>query len=116
MGKLFEDIELVVEVVIHHHYAVILFQLLSQSFAVVKALAGGACQLEIGVGLADIVLQNGGYHDSLVEAVICKAHDHVAELVAEVLLFQSRICECEADGYAPVVERLQHHLHEFLVA
>ena len=95
--------------------AVILSQFLLQLYRVGDPLAGGACELVFRVVVADIVLQYGRHNDTFVHAVVCHGHDHIAEVIAEVLLFQCGICKCKAERYASVVESLDDAFHEVLV-
>ena len=113
---LFEDIELVVKVVIENDYVVILFHFLIHLIGIGDTLAGRACKLEIGVVLADIVLQQGRIDDTFVKTVICNVHHEIAELVAEVFLFELGVSESKAEGYALAVEILCNALYEFLCA
>ena len=113
---LLEDIELVVEVVIEHHYVVVLFHFRSECFGIGKTLAGGAGELVARVVLPDILLEYGRYDDTLVHAVIAYVHDHIAEFIAQVLLFKHRICKGEAERYALIVEVTGNALDEVLLA
>ena len=66
--------------------------------------------------MTDIVLQQRRHNDSFIEAVICHCHDHVAELVAEVLFFKCGIGKCKSERYTSVIEGFYDGLDEGLVA
>ena len=113
---LFEDIELVVEIVIKNHDVVVLFHFSLESFGIGKALAGRAGELVVRVVLPDILLEYGGYDDTLVHAVIAYVHDHIAEFIAQMLFFKHGVGEGEAERYALIVEVTGNALDEVLLA
>ena len=116
VGDLLEDIELVVEVVIEHHYVVVLFHFSPESFGIGKSLAGGTGEFVARVVLPDILLKYGRYDDTLIHAVIADVHDHIAEFIAQVLLFEHGIGEGEAERYTLIVEVIGNALDEVLLA
>ena len=114
--KLSEHVKLIVEVVVKNDYIVVLFKLLRGLFGVGDTLAGRACDLIVRVLLSDIVLKERRIHDNSVHAVIGCLHDHIAERVAEVLLFKRRICKGKAQRYALRIESLNRLPYKTLVA
>ena len=116
VGYLFEDIELVVEVVIEDNYMVILFDFLVKSFRVGYSFAGGACELEAGIVLSYVVLKYGRYHDTFIHSVVGDVHYHIAEFIAEMFLFKHGIGKGKAEWYALAVEMLGNSPDEVLLA
>ena len=114
-GELFKHLEVIVEIIVHNYDAVILFKLLLQSFGIGDTLAGGACELILGVCPSYVFLQQGRHYYRLVETVVRKVHDHVAEIVAEVFLLQCGVGESESKGDASVIESLYDASYEVLV-
>ena len=110
--ELFEDIEIVVEVVIDNDDAVVLAELLIELIGVGDTLAGRACELVLRVVFADIVLEKRGHDYCLVEPVICEVHDHIAERVGEVFFLESGVSEGESQGDTALIEGLEHLFDE----
>ena len=116
VGYLFKDIKFVVEVIIEDNYMVILFNFLVKSFGISYPLTGRACELEAWIVLSYVVLKYGRYHDTFVHSIVGDMHYHVAEFVAEVLLFYHGVGECEAERYALAVEILCNASYKVLLA
>ena len=91
IGDLFEYIEFIVKVIIYHNYMIILFDLSIQRIGVGDALAGGACELIVRIVLSYVFFKQWRENDSLIQTVIRKLHDHIAEAVIQVLFLKHGI-------------------------
>ena len=113
---LFENIELVIEIIVDDNNMIVLTDLGIKGFGIGYTLAGRACELEVWIVLSYVILKDRGHNDAFVKTVVGDVHYHVAEFIAEVLFLYHRIGECKAERNALFIEVVCNTFYKVFMA
>ena len=104
--KCFEKLKIIVPVIVEDDVMIVFFKLRGKLVRISYLLAGGRGYLVVRVIFADVFFEYRRKNDDFVQTVVAHSHNFIAERVAEMLFFDKRVRECEAERNSSGIDRL----------